>query len=76
MSGDRQLDTGDRWFAAFMAFMLTIAGLLIIGFIIFLEIAIWDAGIGNGLIWHAIFAVIGWITSKVYVRVLKGMPKW
>lgn len=76
MSSERQLDTGDKWFAAFMAFMITIAGLLGIGFIISLEMAIWGAGIVNGLVWHTIFAVIGWITSKVYPRVLKGMPKW
>ena len=76
MSSERQLDRGDKWFAAFISVAITIGVLLGVGLLISLEMAIWGGGVANGLVWHAVIAVIGWISSKVYVRVLKGMPKW
>lgn len=73
MSGEPT--TSDKWFAAVISVLLSLAGLLGVAILVALEGAIWSAGFGNFLFWHTIFIVSSAIAYKfVYKRVLRSLP--
>lgn len=71
MSTNRNLEPGDKVFAGFIAVAMTVFGLLAILMFISLEVALWGAGITNGLVWHSIVLFIAWVSSFVYKWVIR-----
>lgn len=68
---ERPLGPGDKFFAGFLALAYTVMGLVAIAALVSIEVAIWGAGVTNGLVWHIIVLAVAWISSFVYKVIIR-----